>query len=198
MKGSLVILAFFVVGIIVGLFAPDLLDYCSGVDLYVLMTLMFLVGVSVGSDSSVWQSIKTLDKRILLLPLCTIVGTLGASFVLSLFMRWQWNEVLAVASGFAYYSLSSVFITQLKGAELGTVALLANISREIITLLFAPLLAWAFGKLSPISSGGATTMDTTLPIIQQTCGQQFVVVAIYHGFVVDFTVPFLVTFFCTI
>ena len=40
-------------------------------------------------------------------------------------------------------------------------------------------------------------MDTTLPIITRTAGQQFVVVSIFHGFVVDFSVPFLVTLFCS-
>ena len=103
---------------------------------------------------------------------------------------------MAVGSGFAYYSISSIFITQYRGAELGTVALLANIYREILTLLIAPLLAKVFGPLAPISSGGATTMDTTLPIISQTCGKQYVVVSLFHGFVVDFSVPFLVTMWC--
>ena len=55
-----------------------------------------------------------------------------------------------------------------------------------------------FGKLAPISVGGATTMDTTLPIITRVSGQSLVIVSIYHGFVVDFTVPFLVTFFCSL
>ena len=55
-----------------------------------------------------------------------------------------------------------------------------------------------FGNLAPISSGGATTMDTTQPIISQSAGQQYVIVSIFHGFVVDFSVPFLVTFFCSI
>ena len=41
-------------------------------------------------------------------------------------------------------------------------------------------------------------MDTTLPIITQTAGQKYVIVSIFHGFVVDFSVPFLVTFFCSI
>ena len=45
---------------------------------------------------------------------------------------------------------------------------------------------------------GATTMDTTLPIIARTSGQQFVVVSIFHGFIVDFSVPFLVTLFCSL
>lgn len=105
---------------------------------------------------------------------------------------------MAVGSGMGYYSLSSIFITEYKGPELGTVALLSNIFREIMTLLCAPLLVRWFGNLAPIASGGATTMDTTLPIITRCAGQQFVVVSIFHGFVTDFSVPFLVTFFCSI
>lgn len=75
---------------------------------------------------------------------------------------------------------------------------LANIIREMITLLLTPLLAKWFGPLAPISSGGATTMDTTLPIITQTVGQRYVALSIYHGFVTDFTVPFFVTMWCTL
>lgn len=75
---------------------------------------------------------------------------------------------------------------------------LANIIREMITLLVTPLLAKWFGPLAPISSGGATTMDTTLPIITQTVGQRYVALSIYHGFVTDFTVPFFVTIWCTL
>ena len=53
-----------------------------------------------------------------------------------------------------------------------------------------------FGPLAPISVGGATTMDTTLPIITRTSGQEFVILSLFHGFLVDFSVPFLVTYFC--
>ena len=81
---------------------------------------------------------------------------------------------------------------------MGTIALIANIFRELITLLGAPLLVRYFGRLAPICSGGATTMDTTLPIITRYSGKDLVFVAVIHGFVVDFTVPFFVTFFCTV
>ena len=129
----------------------------------------------------------------------TILGTLAGTAVVSIFLSHRsLTDCLAVGSGFGYYSLSSIFITEYKGGELGTVALLANISREILTLLAAPLLVRWFGRLASISAGGATTMDTTLPVILQTAGQEFVVVSIFHGFVVDFSVPFLVTFFCSI
>ena len=127
--------------------------------------------------------------------LAKLAGSAAVSLILT---HRSITDCLAVGSGFGYYSLSSIFITEYKGAELGTIALLANISREILTLLAAPLLVRWFGNLAPISAGGATTMDTTLPIITRTAGQQFVVVSIFHGFVVDFSVPFLVTLFCSI
>ena len=127
------------------------------------------------------------------------MGTVSAAALVSLMLPHRSaSDCMAVGAGFGYYSLSSIFITQYKGPELGTIALLSNIMREIITLLCAPLLVRWFGNLAPISAGGATTMDTTLPIITRCSGQQFVVVAIFHGFVTDFSVPFLVTFFCSI
>ena len=90
------------------------------------------------------------------------------------------------------------WIAQSLGAELGTIALLSNIVRELITLLGAPLLVKMFGKLAPISAGGATTMDSTLPVIMRTLGEDFVLVSMFHGFLVDFSVPFLVAFFCSL
>jgi uncharacterized membrane protein YbjE (DUF340 family) len=41
-------------------------------------------------------------------------------------------------------------------------------------------------------------MDTTLPIITRCCGRDWVPVSLYHGFVMDFSVPFLVSFFCAV
>ena len=72
-----------------------------------------------------------------------------------------------------------------------------SIIREIFALLGAPLFVRYFGRLSPICAGGATTMDTTLPIITRYCGKDLVFVSIFHGILVDFTVPFFVSFFCS-
>ena len=81
---------------------------------------------------------------------------------------------------------------------LGSVALLCNVVREVIVLLGAPLLVRLFGSLAPIAAAGATAMDTTLPIISRACGPQYAPVSIYSGMVSDFSVPFLVTFFCLV
>ena len=199
MKGSLIIVGFFVLGIIVGLcdVIPDSFVN-SDVSYYALCCLMFCVGISIGCDTSVLKSFKEVNPRLMMLPIMTILGTLAGCAAVSILLgHRQLTDCLAIGSGFGYYSLSSIFITQYRGAELGTIALLANISREIITLLCAPLLAKYFGRLAPISVGGATTMDTTLPIITRYSGESFIIVSIFHGFCVDFSVPFLVTFFCS-
>lgn len=200
MKASLTIVGFFILGTLLALFDIISIDLSSSkISYYALCALMFAVGVTVGHDSESIQKFKALSPKLLLLPLMTIIGTLAGSALISVFLKERsLTDCLAVGSGFGYYSLSSIFITQYKGAELGTIALLSNITREIITLLGASLMVRHFGKLAPIAAGGATTMDTTLPIILRCSGQEFISLAIFHGIVVDFTVPFLVTLFCSI
>lgn len=201
MKGSLIIVGFFILGALCGY--KGLLDinrFDVDVSFIALAMLIFCVGIGIGHNiSELKNNLRSLGPRMLLLPLVTIAGTLAGCLAVSFFLPARsLTDILAVGSGFGYYSLSSIFITGYKGAELGTVALLANIFREIITLLGAPLLCRLFGPLAPISSGGATTMDTTLPIITAVSGKQFAVLSVYHGFVVDFSVPFLVTLFCSL
>ena len=200
MKGSLVITAFFAVGVACGLLhiIPD--GFINGrTSFYVLCALMSSVGMSIGCDSATLRSFRQLNPRLALLPFVTIAGTLAGAMASSVVLpHRELSDCLAVGSGMGYYSLSSIFITEYRGAELGTVALLANIFRELAALLLAPFLARRFGKLAPISVGGATTMDTTLPVITRSVGPEYVVVSVFHGFVTDFSVPFLVTFFCTL
>lgn len=199
MKGSLIIVGFFLLGTLCGMFhlLPSDLSQ-SNISFYALCALMFSVGISIGNDPQTLRNFRSLNPRLVLLPAATILGTLSAAALVSLILPHRSaSECMAIGSGMGYYSLSSIFITQYKGPELGTLALLSNILREIMTLLCAPLLVRWFGNLAPISAGGATTMDTTLPIITRTAGQQFVIVSIFHGFITDFSVPFLVTFFCS-
>lgn len=200
MRGSLIIVGFFVLGIVCGVmhWLPDL-NAWGNVSFWTLCALLFCVGVTVGNNTALLKSFRQLDPRLMLLPLMTIVGTLSATAIAAMALPGRsLTDCLAVGSGFGYYSLSSILITQYRGPELGTVALLANIIREVITLLGAPLMVKYFGPLAPISSGGATTMDTTLPIITRCCGQDYVILSLFHGFCVDFSVPFLVTFFCSL
>ncbi len=199
MKSSLIILGFFTAGVIFGsskIIPGSLLtvDY-SSIALYLLM---FLVGIGIGADTRALKTLYRFNFKILVVPITTIVGTLTGVFVVFLFLPgFQLNEILAVGSGFGYYSLSSIIITNIHSQELGVVALLSNVMREIITLLMTPLFALYFGKLAPICSAGATSMDTTLPIITSVTGKQYGIISLFHGIVLTIIVPFLVTFFIT-
>ena len=196
MKNSLIIVGFFAIGIILGLYSlvPDVIIR-NDLSAYALYILMFLVGIGIGADRKAWEILKNARLKIVLVPLTVIIGTLiGVSFI-SLFLKdITLRDSLAVGAGFGYYSLSSIFIGQISGKALGVVALISNISREIITLLGTPLLLRYFGKLAPIASGGATSMDTTLPIITKFTGKEYAIISVFSGVVLTILVPFLVTF----
>lgn len=196
MKNSLIILAFFSVGLILGIF-----DYLPGFitendySMYALYGLMFLVGISIGADRESWKIIRQMNLKILIVPLGIIAGTLaGSAIVGALVPDLNIRESMAVGAGFGYYSLSSIFISQISGETLGVIALLSNILREILTLLLTPLLVLYFGKLGGIASGGATAMDTTLPVIVKYSGKEWGIIAVFSGIVLTVLVPFLVSF----
>lgn len=196
MKSSLIILMFFVIGIIFGLLNIIPLKIVnSNISIYSLYLLMFLVGIGVGGDRKTWKILKEVNLKILLVPFIVIVGSLLGTAVLSLFLKdINIKEALAVGAGFGYYSLSSIIITKFHGETLGVIALIANLIREISTILLTPLLAKYFGKLAPIASGGATSMDTTLPIITKFVGKEYAIISVFSGVVLTILVPFIVTF----
>lgn len=207
MKGSLIVVAFFAVGCLTGwVLNTQHITIEGDITRYILYLLMLQVGLSIGSDKNINQILKSMRPKLLLVPCATIVGTLSFSALAAFFIsKWSVFDCLAIGSGFAYYSLSSILITELKAAslgvqlatELGTIALMTNIIREIMALLGAPVFVRYFGRFAPICAGGATTMDTTLPVITKYSGKDLVFVAILHGILVDLSVPFLVSFFCS-
>ncbi len=195
MKGSLIILAFFTAGLIGGIynFFPEWLLH-EDLTTYALFVLMFLVGISIGSDKNAFYVLRKLNFKVILVPLTVIVGSLAGTALISLMLSdISIKEATAVGAGFGYYSLSSIFISQLHSQELGVIALLSNIFREIITLLAVPVMVKYFGKLAGIASGGATAMDTTLPVIVKFTGKEYGIIAIFSGIILTILVPILVT-----
>lgn len=200
MKQSLIYLLLFALGVILALWGhiPDVL-LKDDISKWILYGLLFFVGVQIGSGKNMLTAVKRFGFKIALVPIATTVGTFAGAALTSLLLpERSLIDCLSVGAGFAYYSLSSILISEFRGAELGTVALLANIMREFIVLVFTPWMVKYFGKLSPICAGGATTMDTTLPMITKYSGSDYVVVALFHGMIIDFSVPLWVSFFLTL
>lgn len=195
MKNSYIIICFFILGIFLGLynFVPSFFIE-SDKSIYALYLLMVLVGMSIGLDNKSLDAIKKTNLKIIMVPVGVIIGTFLGVSVVSLFINIGLRESLAIGAGFGWYSLSSIFITNFSGESLGVVALLSNIFREIIALSFAPFFVKYFGKVASISAGGATSMDTTLPVITKYSGKEYVVTAIFNGALLSILVPFLITF----
>jgi uncharacterized membrane protein YbjE (DUF340 family) len=195
MKHSLIVLGFFIFGVVLGLprILPSWLSN-GNVGLYVLYGLLVLVGIGIGGEGKAWQALKGVDWRLALVPIAITVGSLGGAALASLTLPGIGvREAVAVGSGMGYYSLSSVMIGQLRGESLGAVALLANLGREVLTLSAAPLLVRVLGGLAPIACAGATAMDTTLPIITRFAGKDYAIVSLFSGVVLSIAVPVLIT-----
>lgn len=194
---NLLILLIFTLGIIIGTQGGLQEIVKTDISITLLYLLMLMVGFSVGNNSETLKQFRHIPARFLALPFLTIMGSLLGGALAAILLPQEIYSTLAVSAGQAYYSLSSVIITDQVGAGLGAIALLANIFRELFTVLLSPLIVRIFGPLALISSGGATTMDVTLPFILKSSGSQYLVLSIYHGFICDFSVPFLVTFFAS-
>jgi uncharacterized membrane protein YbjE (DUF340 family) len=193
-KSSIFVILFFIIGFLLGRFSliPDRIAQLQ-VEIWILYALIFFVGIGIGSNTDALQLIKRMHAKIVLVPVSIIIGTLIGAGLVSMFLSdISLVQGLAVGSGFGYYSLSSVLISKLHGETLGLVALISNLIREIITLLFAGVFARYFGTLAPIASGGATSMDTTLPTITRACGKEYAIISAFSGMVLTFFVPFLV------
>ena len=195
MKSSFIILCCFITGILLAYYryVPDIFltyDYSN----YILPVMMFFVGIGIGGDiKSLYVPIKKYKLKIILIPLATIFGSIIITALISPLFDIATKETIAIGSGFGYYSLSAIFLNKLAGYEIGMMALISNMTREITALLFIPILARYCGKLAPISAAGATSIDTTLPIIAKSCGEQFIVISIFHGILVDISVPIIIS-----
>lgn len=163
--------------------------------MWVLYLLMALVGFSIGSDANTLRALGRQPWQVVFVPITTIVGTLIGVVAISPLVGLNIWDQLAVGSGFGYYSLSSVLLSELRNAEIGAIALIVNVMRELVTVIAAPYLVRIFSPVALICSGGATTIDVTLPVIVNNCGGTFVGMAIFHGVVVDMSVPLLVSLF---
>jgi len=197
MRATIYILLFFTLGVLLswqGLLPGHLLknDY----SVYALYLLMFLVGISIGADSSAFKVIKQVKLKILLVPLATIVGTfLGMILIMPFLAEISFTDLQAIGAGYGYYSLSSIIIAEMRTETLAVIALIANVIREIITLILTPILAKKAGKLAPVNSAGATSMDTTLPVITRYVGKEYAIISVFHGTVLTILVPVIVSLF---
>ncbi len=156
----------------------------------VLYILIFIVGIELGQRFETGR-IKEFGSLAITLPFITLSGSLlggvVASALLGVGMKWG----LAVAAGCGWYSLTGPLIGQYS-VIYGTLGFLANLVREMLTILMYPLAIKGLPKGPAVSIGGATTMDTTLAVMTKYGGSDVTLVAFVHGFILTLLIPFVV------
>lgn len=181
------------VGIGLGMLIQSLELHITFNSWYLLLGFIFLIGIELAFtqfDRS-WLSWK-----ILLVPVAAFVGSCLAAlfnyFILS--NDYGLNEVMALAQGYGWYSMSGILFTELHSAKLGGVALLTDLFREIFAILLMYCLGWRFPR-SAISSAGATSMDVTLAMVKQSCGTRYLPHAMMSGLILSLLAPLLISLF---
>lgn len=164
---------------------------------YILVILMFTVGISIGLNKQVFSKVKEYHMKIFIIPFGTIVGSVAGGALSSILLRMPLNEGMAVASGMGWYSLSGVMITNLASSKLGTIAFISSLLREILSFIAIPFLVRTLNVYAAIAPAGATSEDTTLPMLIKYTNEEVVVLAIFHGVICSFMVPILIRFFLT-
>ena len=153
---------------------------------------LFAVGLDLGLNREVWREVWHLGWQVLLAPLGVALGSVTAGMIIGRVLGWSWLEGGAVGAGFGWYSLSGILITELHSVSLGTIAFLSNVLRELLSILIIPWLARRAGALTLVAPGGATTMDTTLPLIAAVGQPGAAVVAFVNGICLSALVPVFV------
>lgn len=156
-----------------------------------LNILLFTVGLDLGANRGIWKKFLKLGWKIILVPLGTAVGSILGALFIGMFMDLELNNVVAVGVGFGWYTLSGVMLQKMVSVELGAIAFLANVFRELLAVVTVPLVAKKLGKMVSVAPGGATTMDTTLPIILKAAGSDMALIAFINGLILTCLVPIL-------
>lgn len=185
---------FVAIGFLAALFIPLFHRIPNSAGSWTLNILLFLIGAHlVRSGIDIRGMVK--NPLMILLPLGTAAGSVAAGILAAPLFGLSPAEGGALSAGFGWYTLSGVIISDMGDPLLGSAGFLINLFRETIALFIIPYLGSLGLPWMAIGAGGATSMDVTLPLIEQSCGDRQVPLAISHGALLSFLVPFLVPFF---
>jgi uncharacterized membrane protein YbjE (DUF340 family) len=154
-----------------------------------LLLLLFFMGLSFGSNREAITKMKRTGLKILIVPFLVASGTIVAGFLGGLIFQLDSVASMAATAGYGWYTLAGPLVGQIFGPEWGMLGFTVNFLRELFTIVTVSLL-FKVDKYAPIASGGATTMDTTLPVIVRYCGSDALMTAFASGFTLSIIAPF--------
>lgn len=187
-----------IIGLGVGYYFEDFMNFDISILIQIgLYLLLFFIGIDIGCNKNILKDLKKINKKVLFLPFITILASLLGGAVSSLILSLSLGESIAVSSGMGWYSFSAIELSKVS-VELGGIAFLSNIFRELLAILIIPLVSKKIGAFESVSVAGATAMDSVLPVINRSNTAEISIVAFYSGLVISLIVPILVPFVITV
>lgn len=159
-----------------------------------LDVMIFIAGIEIGSNRGILKRICNLHSALLALaiPLAVACGSICGALLLGHIAGLSAYDSLLVGGGLGWYSFSSVVISAMYSTEIGTVAFLANMMREISGFFLIPLLVRVH-KFLALAPSGAATMDSGLPVVIKYTNLHVGMYSFVNGLVLTLIVPVLIS-----
>jgi len=161
-----------------------------------LILLLFVMGLAFGADKEAMSKMRKAGLKVLVVPFSIAFGSILGGLVGGLILGIPVFASMAVSAGFGWYTLAGPLVGQLFGVGFGALGFTVNFLRELLTIATISV-AVKIDKYVPIAFGGATTMDTTLPVIVRYCGSEVLITAFSSGFTLSLIAPFIITALAT-
>ena len=153
--------------------------------------LVFIIVSNIINIKDYTDKLKKLNKKVLFLPFITIISSLAGGAVASILLSLSVGESIAISAGMGWYSFSAIELSKVS-IELGGIAFLSNIFRELLAIFLIPIIAKKIGSFESVSVAGATAMDSVLPIINKSNPAEISIISFYSGLVISIIVPILI------
>lgn len=159
-----------------------------------LDVMIFIAGIEIGSNRGILKRICNLHSALLALaiPFAVACGSICGALLLGHIAGLSAYDSLLVGGGLGWYSFSSVLISAMYSTEIGTVAFLANMMREISGFFLIPLLVRVH-KFLALAPSGAATMDSGLPVVIKYTNLHVGMYSFINGLVLTLIVPVLIS-----
>ena len=181
-----------IVGILLGYFTKSYINFdISLLIQFGLYLLLFFIGIDIGKNNNILNDLKKLNKKVLFLPFITVISSLAGGAVASILLSLSIGEAVAISAGMGWYSFSAIELSKVS-VELGGIAFLSNIFRELLAIFLIPVIAKKIGSFESVSVAGATAMDSVLPIINRSNPAEISIISFYSGLVISIIVPILI------
>jgi len=180
-------------GFILGLFVSSELIDIDAISEGALILLLLFIGCQLRNSGMKLREIllNTWGIKIaVVMMLSSWLGGMAAALLLEIPL----TNGLALASGFGWYSLSGILITDGLSPVFGGAAFIIDLGRELLAILIIPSLIRLYPSTA-IGYAGATAMDFTLPMIQKSGGNSYVPLAIVSGFILSLSSPLFISVF---